>query len=51
VPLPTLAEEGPVAFQIDFVDISLPMPRAVVLVDPPSPVDPQQPQCRVTEDD
>ena len=40
VPLPTLAEEGPVAFQVDFVDISLPMPRTVVLVDPPSPVDP-----------
>jgi hypothetical protein len=34
-----LGEEGAVAFQIDFVDISLPMLRAVVLVDPPSPVD------------
>jgi hypothetical protein len=40
VPLPTRAEEGAVAFQIDLVDIRLAMPRAVVLVDPPSPVDP-----------
>jgi hypothetical protein len=41
VPLPVLGEEGAVAFQIIFVNISLPMSRAVVLVDPPSPIDPQ----------
>jgi hypothetical protein len=40
VPLKTCGEEGTVALQIEFVDFSLEMPRAVVLVDPPSPVDP-----------
>ena len=40
MPLPMLAEEGAIAPQIDFVDISFAMPRAVILVDPPSPVDP-----------
>ena len=41
MPLPTRAEECAVSFQIVLVDISLAMPRAVVLVDPPSPVDPE----------
>jgi hypothetical protein len=40
VPLPTRAEEGAVAFQIDFVDIGFAMPGAVVFVDSASPVDP-----------
>jgi hypothetical protein len=41
MPLPTVGEECAVAFQVVLVDISLPMPRAVVLVYPPCPVDPQ----------
>ena len=34
-------DQGAVPFQVVLVDISIAMPRAVVLVDPPSPVDPQ----------
>ena len=41
MPLPTVGEECAVAFQVVLVDIRIPMPRAVVLVYPPSPVDPQ----------
>src|SRR5688500_16268518 len=41
MPLPTVGEECAVAFQVVLVDIRIPMPRAVVLVYPPSPVEPQ----------
>jgi hypothetical protein len=40
VPFPTRCEQGAVAFQIDFVEISLAMPRAVVFMNSPSPADP-----------
>lgn len=34
-------DQSTVPFQVVLVDISVAVPRAVVLVDPPSPVDPQ----------
>ena len=40
VPLPTPGEEGAVPFQVVLMDLSIAMPCAVVLMDPPSPVDP-----------
>ena len=39
--LPIPRDQGTVPFQVVLVDISVAVPRAVVLVDPPSPVDPQ----------
>jgi hypothetical protein len=41
VPLPIAGDQGAVPFQVVLVDISIAVPRAVVLVDPPSPIDPQ----------
>ena len=41
VPLPIPGDQGAVPFQVVLVDISIAVPRTVVLVDPPSPVDPQ----------
>jgi hypothetical protein len=40
VPLPAVSEEGAVTFQVVRVNVSITVPRAVVLVDPPGPVDP-----------
>ena len=39
--LPIPRDQGTVPFQVVLVDISVAVPRAVLLVDPPSPVDPQ----------
>ena len=41
VPLPIAGDQGAVPFQVVLVDISIAVPCAVVLVDPPSPIDPQ----------
>jgi hypothetical protein len=41
VPLPIPGYQGAVPFQVVLVDISIAVPCAVVLVDPPSPVDAQ----------
>jgi hypothetical protein len=40
VSLPTLGEEGAVALQVVLMGVTITMPGAVVLVDPPSSVDP-----------
>ncbi len=41
VSLPIPRDQGTVPFQVVLVDVSIAVPGAVVLVDPPSPVDPQ----------
>ncbi len=41
MPLPIPGDQRAIPFQVVLVDISIAVPRAVVLVDPPSPVDPQ----------
>jgi hypothetical protein len=41
VPLPIAGDQGAVPFQVLLVDNNIAVPSTVVLVDPPSPIDPQ----------